>query len=111
MAASSGGPVDLFVDTAELDRLRPELQTLQTELGDLPARTSGDADSGALGRDVAGAADRFTAHWNDGRARITDNLGECRTLTDGATQAYTSAETTIRNATPPPSGPANPETP
>jgi hypothetical protein len=44
--ADSGGPVELFVDIEELGRLRKELQTLEAELGDLPAQDVG-ADSGA----------------------------------------------------------------
>jgi hypothetical protein len=92
-------PVEFFVETAELGRLRTELQNLQAELGDLPTQ-EGNADPAALGGDVAGAVDRFAVHWTEGRARITDNLGECLALTEGAIDAYTGAETSIQNAAP-----------
>jgi hypothetical protein len=95
------GPVEFAVDTAELDRLRTELQTLHTELADLPTPDR-PADPAALGGDVAGALDRFTAHWTDGRARLTDNLGQCQALAEGAIDAYTGAESSIQNATPAP---------
>jgi hypothetical protein len=59
------------------------------------------ADPAALGgADVAGAVDRFAVFWNDGRARITENLGQCRVLAEGAAEAYTGAESAIQNATP-----------
>jgi hypothetical protein len=97
------GPVEFFVETAELGRLRTELQTLQAELADLPTQ-DGNADAAALGGDVAGAVDRFAVHWAGGRARITDNLGQCLALAEGAIDAYTGAETSIQNATPVPAG-------
>jgi hypothetical protein len=97
----STGPVEFFVDTPELGRLRTELQTLQAELGDLPTQ-QGNADPAALGGDVAGAVDRFAVHWTDGRARITENLGQCLALAEGAIDGYTGAETAIQNATPVP---------
>jgi hypothetical protein len=97
------GPVEFFVDTAELGRLRTELQTLQAELTDLPTQ-DGAADPTGLGDDVAGAVDQFTVHWTDGRARLTDNLGQCLALAEGAIDAYTGAENAIRNATPVPAG-------
>ena len=104
-------PVELYVDTTELDRRRDELQTLQAELADLPAQQSMNADPAALGGDdVAPAVDRFAVHWTDGRARITENLGECRTLAEGAIQAYTVAENAIRDATPVPAGATMTET-
>jgi hypothetical protein len=99
----STGPVEFIVETAELGRLRTELQTLQTELGDLPTQ-EGNADPAAFGGDVAGAVDRFAVHWTEGRARITDNVGQCLALTEGAIDAYTGAETTIQNAAPVPAG-------
>jgi hypothetical protein len=95
--AGGGGPVELFVDFEEVGRLRNELQTLEAELGDLPAQEAG-ADPGALGADVAGAVDGFTVFWNDGRARITENVGQCRALAEGAAEAYTGAENAIQNA-------------
>jgi hypothetical protein len=101
---AGNGPVEFFVDIEELGRLRNELQTLEAELADLPAQGA-DADAGALGADVAGAVDRFAVFWTDGRARITENLGQCRLLADGAAEAYTGAETAIRNAAPVPAGP------
>jgi hypothetical protein len=97
--AGGGGPVELFVDIEELGRLRNELQTLESELGDLPAQGAG-ADPGALGADVAGAVDGFAVFWNDGRARITENVGQCRVLAEGAAEAYTGAENAIQNAAP-----------
>jgi hypothetical protein len=101
MAAT--GPVEFFVDTAELGRLCTELQILQAELADLPTQ-DGTADPTGLGGDVAGAVDRFTVHWTGGRTRLTDNLGQCLALAEGAIGAYTGAETMIRNATPVPAG-------
>ncbi len=95
------GPVEFYVDTAELGRLRTELQTLQAELTDLPT-PDGTAEPAALGGDVAGALDQFTVHWTDGRTRITDNLGQCLALAEGAIDAYTGAESSIQNATPAP---------
>jgi hypothetical protein len=107
---TSAGPVELFVDTAELGRLRGELQTLQAELSDLPAHQSMTAGPDALGGDdVAGAVDRFAVHWNDARARIAENLGECLALTEGAIQAYTATESAIQHAAPAPGGPAVPD--
>ena len=97
--AGSGGPVDLFVDIEELGRLRGELQTLEAELGELPVQEAG-ADPGALGPDVADSVDRFAIFWNDGRARITENIGRCRVLAEGAAEAYTGAENAIQNAAP-----------
>jgi len=49
---------------------------------------------------VASAIDRFAVFWNDGRARITENVGQCRVLAEGAVEAYTGAENAIQNATP-----------
>jgi hypothetical protein len=95
--AGGGGPVELFVDTEEVGRLRNELQTLEAELGDLPAQGAG-ADAGALGADVAGAVDGFAVFWTDGRARIAENVGQCRVLTEGAVAAYTGTENAIQNA-------------
>jgi hypothetical protein len=95
------GPVEFSVDTAELDRLRTQLQTLHTELADLPTQ-DGPADPAALGGDVAGALDRFTGHWTEARTRLTDNLGQCQALAEGALDAYTGAESSIQNATPAP---------
>jgi hypothetical protein len=83
--AGGGGPVEFFVDVEELGRLRNELQTLEVELGDLVAQGAG-ADPGALGADVAGAVDRFAVFWTDGRARITENIGQCRVLAEGAAE-------------------------
>jgi hypothetical protein len=98
--AGGGGPVELFVDIEELSRLRNELQALETELGDLPTQVAG-ADPGAMGGDdVAGAVDQFAVFWNDGRARITENVGQCRVLAEGAAEAYTGAENAIENAAP-----------
>src|SRR5918995_1509551 len=95
-----GGPVEFFVDVDELGRLRGELQTLEAELGDLPAQGM-TADAAAVGgADVAGAVDRFAVFWNDGRARISENVGQCRVLAEGAVDAYTGAERAIQNATP-----------
>ncbi len=100
-----GGPVEFFVDIDELSRLRGELQTLEDELGDLPAQGM-NADAAALGGDdVAGAVDRFAVFWNDGRARITENVGQCRVLAEGAAEAYTGAENAIENAAPVAAGP------
>jgi hypothetical protein len=96
---AGNGPVEFFVDIEELGRLRNELQTLEAELGDLPAQGA-SADAGALGADVAGAVDRFAVFWTDGRARITENIGQCRALAEGAAEAYTGAETAIQNAAP-----------
>lgn len=96
---AGNGPVEFFVDIGELGRLRNELQTLEAELADLPAQQAG-GDAGALGADVAGAVDRFGVFWADGRARITENLGQCRLLAEGAADAYTGAETAIQNAAP-----------
>jgi hypothetical protein len=70
-----------------------------------------NTDPAALGGDAAGAADRFAAHRNDGRASTAEHFGECPTLADCATHTCTGAEILIHNATRPPSGPANPETP
>jgi hypothetical protein len=99
------GPVEFFVDIDELGRLRGELQTLEDELGDLPAQGM-NADATALGGDdVAGAVDRFAVFWNDGRARITENVGQCRVLAEGAAEAYTGAENAIENAAPVAAGP------
>lgn len=105
--ASSGGPVEFFVDVEELGRLRTELQTLLAEFGDLPVTDGAGGDAAALGgADVAGAVDRFAVHWTDGRARISENLSECRALVEGAMESYTGAETAIQNATAVPAGPA-----
>jgi hypothetical protein len=97
--AGGGGPVEFFVDVEELGRLRNGLQTLEAELGDLSAQEVG-ADPGALGAGVAGAVDRFAVFWTDGRARITENIGQCRVLAEAAAEAYTGAETAIQNAAP-----------
>ena len=97
--AGGGDPVELFVDIEELGRLRNELQTLEFELGELATQGVG-ADAGALGADVAGAVDRFAVFWNDGRSRITENIGQCRVLAEGAAEAYTGTENAIRNAAP-----------
>jgi hypothetical protein len=108
--AGSGGPVEFFVDVEEVGRLRSELQTLLAELDGLPTQDGMNADATALGGgDVAGAVDRFAVTWTDGRARITENLGECRALAEGAIAAYTSAETSIQNAAAAPAGPATRE--
>jgi hypothetical protein len=107
--AGSGGPVDLFVEIEELGRLRGELQTLEVEMGDLPAQGMA-ADPGALGDDVAGAFDRFAVFWSDGRIRITENIGQCEALVEGAVEAYTGAENAIQNAAPVPVAPAVSET-
>ncbi len=110
--AGSGGPVELFVDIEELGRLRGELQTLLAELGELPTQDGVGADATALGgADVAGAVDRFAVFWTEGRARITENLSECRVLAEGAIEAYTGAETAIQNATQVPVAPAISENP
>jgi hypothetical protein len=105
---AGNGPVEFFVDIEELGRLRNELQTLEAELGDLPAQGAA-ADAGALGADVAGAVDRFAVFWTDGRARITENLGQCRLLADGAADAYLGAEAAIQNAAPVAAGVVAPE--
>jgi hypothetical protein len=103
--AGSGGPVEFFVEVEELGRLRGELQTLESELGDLPAEGM-TADGSAMGgEDVAGACDRFAVHWTDGRVRITENVGQCRALAAGAAEAYTGAENAIQNAAPVAAGP------
>src|ERR671916_231870 len=95
--AGAGGPVEFFVDIEELGRLRNELQTLEAELGDLPAQGAG-ADAGALGADVADAVDGFAVFWTDGRARIAENVGQRRVLAEGAVAAYTGTENAIQNA-------------
>ena len=95
-----GGPVEFFVDVDELGRLRGELQTLEAELGDLPAQGMTVDATAVGGADVAGAVDRFAVFWNDGRARITENVGQCRVLAEGAAETYTGAESAIQNATP-----------
>lgn len=108
--AGSGGPVEFFVDVEELGRLRDELQTLLAELGELPTQGGMTADATALGgADVAGAVDRFAVFWTDGRARISENLSECRALVEGAMEAYTGAESAIQNAAAAPAGLATPE--
>jgi hypothetical protein len=99
--AGGGGPVELFVDIEALGRLRNEIQTLEAELGDLPTQEGMNTDATALGGDdVAGAMDRFAVFWNDGRARVTENIGQCRVLAEGAAEAYTGAENAIQNAAP-----------
>ena len=107
--AGGGEPVELFVDVEELGRLRNELQTLEFELGDLGAQGVG-ADPGALGADVADAVDRFAVFWNDGRTRITENIGQCRALAEGAAEAYTGTENAIQNAVPVAAAPVASET-
>ena len=104
---TTAGPVDLFVDTAELGRLRGELQTLQAELGDLPAQGVDVGPAALGGEDVAAAVDRFTVHWTTARARIAENLGACLALAEGAVQAYTASENAIRQAAA--GGPAGPD--
>lgn len=94
---AGNGPVEFFVDMEELGRLRNEIQTLEAELGDLPVQ-DGAADEGGLGADVAGAVDRFAVFWTDGRARVTENVGQCRLLAEGAADAYTGAENAIQDA-------------
>jgi hypothetical protein len=59
------GPVEFFVDTAELGRLRTELQTLQAEVGDLPAQ-DGTADPTALAGDTAGQLQPQRPHQRGG---------------------------------------------
>jgi hypothetical protein len=99
--AGGGGPVEFFVDIDELGRLRNEIQTLEAELGDLPTQEGMNADAAALGGgDVAGAVGRFAVFWNDGRARVTENIGQCRVLAEGAAEAYAGAENAIQNAAP-----------
>jgi hypothetical protein len=91
------GPVDVFVDCDELDRLRSELEALSHELGWAEshlART--DDDMG--GPEVSEAVEQFRVGWRSTRGRLAEELLAAAGLVRTAIQAYKTTETVLKAA-------------
>lgn len=97
-------PVDLYVDLDALHELGGEIQSLITALAGAACRPA--ADPALLGgEDVAGAVDRFSGRWDDGRQRIADKLRDCLTYIELAISGYEQTEYELRSAHSPPRPP------
>ncbi len=94
---TSSGTVDLYVDLDALRDLGTEIQSLISALADTDRRPP--VDGGSMGgHDVAGAVNRFTNRWDDGRQQITENLRSCLTLVELAITGYHQTENGLRRS-------------
>lgn len=91
------GPVDVFVDCDELDRLRSELEALSQELSwvENDLAYPDDAFGGA---DVHEAVEAFTASWRSVRTELSAALAAAASFVRGAIEAYQESETLLRSA-------------
>jgi hypothetical protein len=91
------GPVGVFVDCDELDRLRSELEALSHELTWMESRLARtDEDMG--GPEVSGAVEQFRAGWGSTRSRLAEELLAAAGLVRTAIQAYETTETLLKAA-------------
>jgi hypothetical protein len=88
--------VDLYVDLAELARVRDEVQVLLTSLTDLRTRREPPVTAEDMGsEDVADAVDRFRRRWSGVAERMSENLRSCVDYVDLALDQYARTERTL----------------
>jgi hypothetical protein len=88
--------VDLYVDLAELGRVRTELRALLSSLTELSTRRGSPVDAESMGSDdVADAVERFRHRWADAGERMAANLRACLDYADLAVEQYGRTEDTL----------------
>jgi len=90
----------VFVDSAELERLRQAIRSLHEELTSLAAAVPSEADESALGGwDVGSAVRDFADSWQGAREALAQNLGAAVEFLRFAIDTYEGTELDLAGAT------------